>query len=112
MTNVTPQMDLWSEEIFGPVCAIRAFRDESEAIALANDSRHGLAAYVYSNDYRRACRVAESLDYGMVGVNDTAISNVQAPFGGVKESGFGREGSTHGIDEYLYLQYLCVDTTI
>lgn len=109
MTNVTPQMDLWSEEIFGPVCAIRAFRDESEAIALANDSRHGLAAYVYSNDYRRACRVAESLDYGMVGVNDTAISNVQAPFGGVKESGFGREGSTHGIDEYLYLQYLLVD---
>jgi succinate-semialdehyde dehydrogenase/glutarate-semialdehyde dehydrogenase len=111
LTGVTPQMDLWSEEIFGPVCAISVFKNESEAIALANDSRHGLAAYVYSNDYRRACRVAESLEYGMVGVNDTVISNVQAPFGGVKESGFGREGGTHGIDEYLYLQYLLVNET-
>jgi succinate-semialdehyde dehydrogenase/glutarate-semialdehyde dehydrogenase len=109
LTGVTPRMDIWREEIFGPVCAISTFANEREAIDLANDSRHGLAAYVYSNDYRRACRVAESLDYGMVGVNDTAISNVQAPFGGVKESGFGREGSTHGIDEYLYLQYLLVD---
>lgn len=111
LTNVTPKMALWSDEIFGPVCAITVFKSESEAIALANDSRHGLAAYVYSSDYRRACRVAESLEYGMVGVNDTAISNVQAPFGGVKESGFGREGGTHGIDEYLYLQYLLVNET-
>ncbi|MEY4701019.1 MAG: hypothetical protein RL326_1206 [Pseudomonadota bacterium] len=109
LADVTPQMEMWSEEIFGPVCAISTFANEQEAIDLANDSRHGLAAYVYSNDYRRACRVAESLDYGMVGVNDTAISNVQAPFGGVKESGFGREGSTHGIEEYLYLQYLLID---
>lgn len=111
LTGVTPQMRLWSEEIFGPVCAISTFGDESEAITLANESRYGLAAYVYSNDHRRACRVAESLEYGMVGVNDTAISNVQAPFGGVKESGFGREGGTQGIEEYLYTQYLLVDET-
>lgn len=111
LTNVNATMDLWSEEIFGPVSAISTFANEAEAINLANDSRHGLAAYVYSRDERRACRVAESLEYGMVGVNDTAISNVQAPFGGVKESGFGREGGSQGIEEYLYTQYLLVNET-
>jgi len=111
LSDVTPQMDLWREEIFGPVSAICSFSNEHEAIALANDSRHGLAAYVYSRDQRRACRVAESLEYGMVGVNDTAISNVQAPFGGVKESGFGREGGSQGVEEYLYTQYLLVNET-
>ena len=111
LSDVTSTMDLWSEEIFGPVCAIRSFADEHEAIELANDSRYGLAAYVYSRDHGRACRVAERLEYGMVGVNDTAISNVQAPFGGVKESGFGREGGSQGIEEYLYAQYLLVDST-
>lgn len=108
ITGVTPTMSIWSEEIFGPVSAIATFRDEEEAITLANDTRYGLAAYIYSSNLSRAMRVSERLDYGMVGINDTAISATQAPFGGMKQSGFGREGSVYGIDDYLVLKYLSV----
>jgi len=108
MTGVTPAMQIWKEEIFGPVSTITSFKDDAQAISLANDTQHGLAAYLYSRNLSRALTVAEQLDFGMVGINDTAISNVQAPFGGVKESGFGREGSKYGIDDYLVLKYLAV----
>ncbi len=108
ITHVTPSMSIWKEEIFGPVSAIATFATDDEAISLANSTPHGLAAYVYSNNLSRALKVSEQLEYGMVGVNDTAISSVQAPFGGIKESGFGREGSKYGIDDYLVLKYLSV----
>jgi succinate-semialdehyde dehydrogenase/glutarate-semialdehyde dehydrogenase len=101
-------MQIWREEIFGPVCTIATFDSEVEAIALANDTIYGLAAYVYGQDLSRLLVISEQLDFGMVGINDTAISCVQAPFGGVKQSGFGREGSTYGIDDYLVLKYLSV----
>jgi succinate-semialdehyde dehydrogenase/glutarate-semialdehyde dehydrogenase len=106
--GVTRQMQIWREEIFGPVCTIATFDSEVEAIALANDTIYGLAAYVYGQDLSRLLVISEQLDFGMVGINDTAISCVQAPFGGVKQSGFGREGSTYGIDDYLVLKYLSV----
>jgi succinate-semialdehyde dehydrogenase/glutarate-semialdehyde dehydrogenase len=108
LTNVTPSMKISREEIFGPVSTISSFDTETEAIALANDTPYGLAAYVYSRDLSRAMQCAERLEYGMVGVNTTAISAAQAPFGGVKQSGFGREGSKYGIEEYLVLKYLSV----
>jgi succinate-semialdehyde dehydrogenase/glutarate-semialdehyde dehydrogenase len=101
-------MKISREEIFGPVSAISTFSSEDEAVRLANDTPYGLAAYVYSRDLRRALLCAERLDFGMVGINDTAISNVQAPFGGVKQSGFGREGSKYGIEEYLVTKYISV----
>jgi succinate-semialdehyde dehydrogenase/glutarate-semialdehyde dehydrogenase len=101
-------MSIWKEEIFGPVSAVTTFSTDEEAISLANDTSYGLAAYVYSQNLSRAMQVSERLDYGMVGINDTAISSVQAPFGGIKESGFGREGSRYGIEEYLVLKYLSV----
>jgi succinate-semialdehyde dehydrogenase/glutarate-semialdehyde dehydrogenase len=101
-------MKISREEIFGPVSTISSFDTETEAIALANDTPYGLAAYVYSRDLSRAMQCAERLEYGMVGVNTTAISAAQAPFGGVKQSGFGREGSKYGIEEYLVLKYLSV----
>jgi succinate-semialdehyde dehydrogenase/glutarate-semialdehyde dehydrogenase len=108
LTNVTPTMHISREEIFGPVSAISTFSSEDEAVRLANDTPYGLAAYVYSRDLRRALLCAERLEFGMVGINDTAISNVQAPFGGVKQSGFGREGSKYGIEEYLVTKYISV----
>ena len=108
ITGVKPSMSIWNEEIFGPVCAITTFTTDDEAITLANSTPHGLAAYVYSNNLSRAMKVSEQLEYGMVGINDTAISSVQAPFGGIKESGFGREGSKYGIEDYLVLKYLSV----
>jgi succinate-semialdehyde dehydrogenase/glutarate-semialdehyde dehydrogenase len=108
ITGVKPSMSIWSEEIFGPVSAITTFTTDDEAITLANSTPHGLAAYVYSNNLSRAMKVSERLEYGMVGINDTAISAVQAPFGGIKESGFGREGSKYGIEDYLVLKYLSV----
>ena len=88
--------------------AITTFSSDAAAITLANSTPYGLAAYVYSNNLSRAMQISEQLEYGMVGVNDTAISAPQAPFGGVKESGFGREGSKYGIDDYLVLKYLSV----
>ncbi len=106
LTGVTGEMAVAREEIFGPVIAIRTFTEEAEAVAMANDTRAGLAAYFYTRDAGRQIRVAEALEYGMVGVNTGMISNAAAPFGGVKESGYGREGSRHGIDEYLELKYV------
>ena len=108
LTEVTQDMRLFSEEIFGPVAPVFCFNDEAEAIALANDTEYGLAAYFYSRDVGRVWRVAEALDYGMVGINEGIISNEMAPFGGMKESGNGREGSKYGIDDYLEIKYLCM----
>jgi succinate-semialdehyde dehydrogenase/glutarate-semialdehyde dehydrogenase len=101
VTQIKPQSRLWQEELFGPVVTILPFSDEAEALRLANATEYGLAAYFYSRDLGRLFRVAEGLQFGMVGVNTPAISAECAPFGGIKASGFGREGSSHGIDDYL-----------
>lgn len=106
--EVTASMRVAREETFGPLAALFRFRDEQEAIRLANDTEYGLAAYVYTRDLGRAWRVSEALEYGMVGVNEGIISTEVAPFGGIKESGIGREGSRYGIDDYLELKYLCL----
>jgi succinate-semialdehyde dehydrogenase / glutarate-semialdehyde dehydrogenase len=108
LADVTPAMRIASEETFGPVAPLLRFRDEAQAVALANDTNAGLAAYFYSRDLARVFRVAESLRYGMVGINTGLMSNEVAPFGGVKESGFGREGSKYGIEEYLDIKYWCL----
>ena len=108
IAGATPAMRLAREEIFGPVAPIFRFKDEAEAVRLANDTEFGLAAYFYSRDIARAWRVGEALDYGMVGINSGMISNEVAPFGGVKQSGLGREGSKHGIEEYLEIKYLAL----
>lgn len=109
LTGVNPSMQLSKEEIFGPVSAVTSFSAEEEAIHLANDTEFGLAAYLYTRDYSRIHRITEALEYGMVGVNTGIISYASAPFGGIKESGFGREGSKYGIEEYLMLKYICTD---
>jgi succinate-semialdehyde dehydrogenase/glutarate-semialdehyde dehydrogenase len=101
-------MRMAREEIFGPVAPIYSFKDEADAVRMANDTEFGLAAYFYSRDIARVWRVAEALDYGMVGINSGLISNEVAPFGGVKQSGLGREGSRHGIEEYLEIKYLAM----
>lgn len=108
LTGVTPRMRLSQEEIFGPLSAITPFKTEDEAVQLANDTPFGLAAYFYSGNLARIWRVAEALEYGMVGINEGLISTEIAPFGGVKESGLGREGSHYGIDEYVEIKYLCL----
>jgi succinate-semialdehyde dehydrogenase / glutarate-semialdehyde dehydrogenase len=97
-----------SEEIFGPVAPIVRFSNDAEVVKLANDSIYGLAAYFYSRDIGRIWRVAEQLEYGIVGINTGLISNEVAPFGGVKQSGVGREGSKYGIEDYLSIKYLCM----
>lgn len=107
LTGVTPQMKVAQEETFGPLAPLFPFDTEEEAIAMANDTIFGLAAYFFTNDYGRMVRVSEQLEYGMVGHNTGLISNEVAPFGGVKQSGLGREGSQHGIEEYLELKYIC-----
>ena len=101
-------MDLHEEEIFGPVSAIFKFKTEAEAIQMANNTSYGLAAYFFSENINRVWRVAEALEYGMVGINEGIISHAEAPFGGVKESGIGREGSKYGIEEYIEVKYLCL----
>jgi len=106
--GVTPAMAIAREETFGPVAPLFRFETEAEAIALANDTEFGLAAYFYGRDIARVWRVAEALEYGMVGVNTGLISTEVAPFGGVKQSGLGREGSKYGLDEYLEIKYLCL----
>ena len=106
LTGVTREMAVFRNEIFGPVAPVSVFTDESEAIALANDTEFGLAAYFYTRDIGRVWRVAEALEYGMVGINEGIISNEMAPFGGVKASGSGREGSKYGIDDYLEIKYV------
>lgn len=108
LTGITPAMRISQEEIFGPLSAISVFNTEDEAIAMANDTPFGLAAYFYSDNLARIWRVAEALEYGMVGINEGLISTEIAPFGGVKESGLGREGSHYGLDEYLEIKYLCL----
>ncbi len=106
LTEVTSDMTIAQEETFGPVAPLFRFRDEDEAVALANGTPYGLAAYFYTRDLSRSWRVAEALEYGMIGVNEGIISSELAPFGGVKESGQGREGSHHGIDEFVELKYV------
>ncbi|MBQ4833184.1 NAD-dependent succinate-semialdehyde dehydrogenase [Pseudoalteromonas sp. MMG010] len=108
LTNVTPQMSVAKHEIFGPVTPIMSFKTEDEAISLGNDTQYGLAAYFYSRDIGVIWRVAEGLDFGMIGINEGIISNAVAPFGGVKQSGNGREGSKYGLDDYLEIKYLCM----
>jgi succinate-semialdehyde dehydrogenase/glutarate-semialdehyde dehydrogenase len=108
LTKVEPTMRVSREEIFGPVAPIAEFSSDAEAIALANDTEVGLAAYFYSRDIARVWRVAEALEYGIVGINEGIISNPAAPFGGIKESGNGREGSKYGLDDYLEIKYLCM----
>lgn len=109
LANVTPAMRIAREETFGPIAPLFRFDNEAEAIALANNVDSGLAAYFYSRDVARTFRVGEALEYGMIGINTGAISNEVAPFGGIKQSGLGREGSRHGLDEYLELKYLCFE---
>src|SRR6266852_3710682 len=108
LVNATPQMAVAREETFGPVAPLFRFKTEAEAIALANDTEFGLAAYFYGRDLARVWRVAEALEYGIVGINTGIISTEVAPFGGVKESGLGREGSKYGIEEFLEIKYLCI----
>jgi succinate-semialdehyde dehydrogenase/glutarate-semialdehyde dehydrogenase len=108
MTGVSTEMDLAHEELFGPVAAISTFRDEQDAISMANDTPYGLASYFYSRDVGRVFRVADALEVGIVGVNTGLISTEVAPFGGVKESGIGREGSKYGIDDWTELKYICL----
>ncbi len=103
-----PDMAFAREEIFGPLAPVFRFHTEDEAVALANDTEFGLAAYVYTRDLGRSFRVSEALEYGMVGVNESLISCCEAPFGGVKESGMGREGSRHGLDDYTVMKYVCL----
>jgi len=106
LTDVTSDMRLANEETFGPVAPLFRFQSEEEAVATANDTPFGLAAYFYTKDLGRAWRVSEALEYGMVGVNEGVISTEMAPFGGVKESGLGREGSHHGIEEFVEMKYI------
>jgi succinate-semialdehyde dehydrogenase / glutarate-semialdehyde dehydrogenase len=108
LTGATPDMMVAREETFGPVAALFRFATDEEAVRLANDTEFGLAAYFYGRDIRRVWRVAEALEYGIVGVNTGLISTEVAPFGGVKESGLGREGSKYGIEEFLVVKYLCL----
>ncbi len=109
LTDITKEMLIASEEIFGPVAPLIRFKTEEEAVAIANDVPYGLASYFYSRDIKRVWRVGEALEYGMVGINTGAISNEVAPFGGIKSSGLGREGSKYGIDDYLEIKYMCMD---
>jgi succinate-semialdehyde dehydrogenase/glutarate-semialdehyde dehydrogenase len=108
LTDVRDDMRVFREEIFGPVAPLFRFETEEEAIAIANDTEFGLASYFYARDVGRIWRVAEGLEYGIVGINEGIISNPAAPFGGVKESGQGREGSKYGLDDYLEIKYLCI----
>ncbi len=108
LTGATADMKVSQEEIFGPVAPLFVFDDEQTAIQLANNTQFGLASYFYSRDLVQIWRVAEALEYGMIGINSAILSTAEAPFGGVKQSGIGREGSRHGIDEYLEIKYLCI----
>lgn len=107
LTKVNPEMKIFRQEIFGPIAPVFTFDTEEQVIQLANDTEYGLACYFYGRNYAKIWRVAEALEYGMVGINTGMISTAVAPFGGVKESGFGREGSKYGMDDYLELKYLC-----
>ncbi|QFU00928.1 Glutarate-semialdehyde dehydrogenase DavD [Halomonas sp. THAF5a] len=108
IADVTPEMRVAREETFGPLAPVFRFHDDAEAIAMANATEFGLAAYFYARDYARIWHVMEALEYGMVGVNEGILSTELAPFGGIKESGLGREGSRHGLDDYTELKYVCI----
>jgi succinate-semialdehyde dehydrogenase/glutarate-semialdehyde dehydrogenase len=108
IADVTPAMRVAKEETFGPLAPLFRFKTDADAIAMANDTEFGLASYFYSRDIGRIWRVAEGLESGMVGINTGLISNEVAPFGGVKQSGLGREGSKYGMDDYLVIKYLCM----
>mmetsp|Transcript_12739 Transcript_12739/g.19293 ORF Transcript_12739/g.19293 Transcript_12739/m.19293 type:complete len:265 (+) Transcript_12739:957-1751(+) len=109
LRNVATSSRIWATETFGPVVALRSFHSEEEAIELANDTKAGLASYICTNDMSRAFRVSSRLEYGMVGINEGVISNAVAPFGGVKESGLGREGSSVGLSEFLETKYIMLN---
>ena len=108
LTEVNTQMKVAREETFGPVAPLFRFKTEADAIRMANDTEFGLASYFYSRDIGRCWRVSEGLEYGMVGINTGIISTEVAPFGGMKESGIGREGSKYGLDEFVEVKYLCM----
>jgi succinate-semialdehyde dehydrogenase/glutarate-semialdehyde dehydrogenase len=108
LADVTPAMLCSREETFGPVAPVFKFNTEAEAIALANNTEFGLASYFYSRDIGRIFRVGEALEYGMVGVNTGLIATAEVPFGGVKQSGLGREGAHQGMDDYVEIKYLCL----
>ncbi|MCU0599302.1 MAG: NAD-dependent succinate-semialdehyde dehydrogenase [Desulfobacterales bacterium] len=109
LADVTEDMIIAREETFGPVAPVMRFRTEQEAVRMANNSPYGLAAYLFTKDISRVWRISEDLEYGMVGINTGIMSNEAAPFGGMKQSGFGREGSKYGIEEYLEIKYLCMN---
>jgi succinate-semialdehyde dehydrogenase/glutarate-semialdehyde dehydrogenase len=109
LTGVATDSRMFREEIFGPVAGVTAFDDLREAVQLANATEYGLVAYLYSANMERALRTTERLDFGMVGINRALVSNAAAPFGGIKQSGLGREGGREGISDYLDLQYVAVD---
>ena len=108
LTGITPSMAISVKETFGPVAAIARFSTEEDAIAIANDTPYGLSAYFYSRDVGRIFRVSEALEYGMVGINVGILATEHVPFGGVKQSGLGREGSHHGMDDYVEIKFLCL----
>ena len=108
LSDVTPQMLVAKEETFGPLAPVFKFSTEAEAIRMANDTEFGLASYFYTRDISRVWRVAEALEYGMVGINTGLVSTEVAPLGGMKESGIGREGSKYGIEEFIEVKYLCM----
>lgn len=108
LTDVDPSMTIMHEETFGPVAPITTFKTLDEAVKLANDTPYGLAAYFFTENYRRGIYLSENLDYGILGWNDGGPSTVQAPFGGMKESGIGREGGQEGIEPYLETKYLSI----
>ena len=108
LSGLKKGMKILEEEIFGPVAPVICFDEEKEVLELANDTRAGLAAYFYGRDIGRIFRVAEGLEYGMVGVNTGLVATTVAPFGGVKESGIGREGSRYGIDDFVEIKYVCL----
>ena len=109
LDGVPESATLLKEEIFGPVAPVASFDSEEAAVAAANDTEYGLVAYVYTSDLKRALRVCEGLQTGMVGLNQGIVSNASAPFGGIKQSGFGREGGTEGIEEYLETKYIAIN---
>lgn len=109
LADVTNDMLIAREETFGPVAALIPFDVETEVVAAANDTEYGLAAYVFTRDLARAHRVSDALEYGMIGINTVSMTGAPIPFGGIKQSGLGREGSRHGVEEYTELKYVCVD---